>query len=111
MILSGGVGSPLGRRWTNTERDALLAVIDQVKSLLGDTLQLGDKAKRFGPDTALFGSIPEFDSMAVVSVITALEERFGIAVEDDEITAEVFQTVGSLTQFVEGKLAPDGHRG
>ena len=60
--------------------------------------------------THLIGAIPEFDSMAVVSVITALEERFGIAVEDDEITAEVFQTVGSLTQFVEGKLGPDGPR-
>jgi len=79
-------------------------VIEDVKTLLGDTLGLGDKVKSFGPSTALFGSITEFDSMAVVTVITALEERFGLTVEDDEITAEVFQTVGSLARFVESKL-------
>jgi acyl carrier protein len=52
----------------------------------------------------LFGSLPELDSMAVVAVITALEERFGFEVDDDEITAETFETVGSLSAFVAGKL-------
>jgi acyl carrier protein len=79
-------------------------VIDDVKMVLGQTLNLGDKAKQFDANTALFGSIPEFDSMAVVTVITALEERFGMAVEDDEITADIFETVGSLSRFVEAKL-------
>ena len=79
-------------------------VIDDVKTVLGRSLQLGDKAKQFDASTGLFGSIPEFDSMAVVTVVTALEERFGIVIEDDEITAEVFDTVGSLSRFVEAKL-------
>ena len=79
-------------------------VIDDVKTVLGRSLQLGDKAKQFDASTGLFGSIPEFDSMAVVAVVTALEERFGIVIEDDEITAEVFDTVGSLSRFVEAKL-------
>lgn len=82
-----------------------MAVIDDVKRVLGDTLQLGNKINQFDAATGLFGSIPEFDSMAVVSVVTALEEQFGITVEDDEISAEMFETVGSLTRFVEQKLA------
>ncbi len=56
-------------------------------------------------DTGLLGAIPEFDSMAVVSIITALEDSFGFAVDDDEIDASVFETVGTLVAFVEGKLA------
>jgi len=80
-------------------------VIDEVKAVIGQTLQLGDKAKRFDAATGLFGSIAEFDSMAVVTVVTALEERFGITIGDEEISADIFQTIGSLTQFVEQKLA------
>ncbi|MCB1728823.1 MAG: acyl carrier protein, partial [Gammaproteobacteria bacterium] len=49
-------------------------------------------------------SIPEFDSMAVVSVITALEDQLGIIVEDDDISGETFETLGNLTQFVQSKL-------
>ena len=80
-------------------------VIDEVKSVLSQTLRLGDRIDQIDAKTALFGGIPEFDSMAVVTVLTALEERFGIAIEDDEITAEIFDTVGSLAKFIEGKLA------
>jgi acyl carrier protein len=81
-----------------------VTTIEDVKTVLGRTLQLGDRAKKFDATTGLFGNIPEFDSMAVVTVVTALEERFGIVVEDDEITADIFETVGSLSRFVEGKL-------
>jgi acyl carrier protein len=83
-----------------------VTVMDQVKAVLGQTLQLGSRIERFDESSGLFGSIAEFDSMAVVTVVTALEERFGIVVEDDEITAEVFETVGSLTRYVEGKMTP-----
>lgn len=79
--------------------------LEEVKTVLGRTLQLGDKASKLEATTGLFGNIPEFDSMAVVTVVAALEERFGIAIDDDDITADVFETVGSLSRFVEGKLA------
>ena len=82
-----------------------MAVIDDVTEVLGETLQLGARANDFTAETALFGAIPEFDSMAVVTVVTALEERFGIFVEDDEIEVDVFATVGSLADFVTQKLA------
>jgi acyl carrier protein len=54
--------------------------------------------------TPLLGAIPDLDSMAVVSIITALEEQFGFSVHDDEISAENFETFGSLVAFVEQKL-------
>jgi acyl carrier protein len=76
-----------------------------LKRLLRDTLLLGDRAERFNGDTALLGGLPEFDSMAVVSLITALEDEFGIVVSDDEISADVFATLGSLEAFVSAKLA------
>jgi acyl carrier protein len=78
---------------------------DQVKAVLRDVLQLGPRADRLTRATQLLGSLPELDSMAVVTVITALEERFGITVEDDEISAETFATVGALADFVESKLS------
>jgi acyl carrier protein len=77
---------------------------EDVKALLGDVLQLGPRAARFAPSTPLLGSVPEFDSMAVVSVLTAAEERFGIQVEDDEVTAQTFETVGNLYDFICSKV-------
>ena len=80
-------------------------VTEEVKLVLGQILRLGDRTQHMDKQTPLFGSIPEFDSMAVVTVLTAIEDRFGIAIEDDEIKAEIFETVGSLAAFVEVKLA------
>jgi acyl carrier protein len=77
---------------------------DDVRSVLADTLQLGARAQALTADSALLGSLPELDSMAVVAVITALEERFGIVVDDDEITADTFATLGTLTAFVTDKV-------
>ncbi|WP_058554514.1 acyl carrier protein [Thiohalocapsa sp. ML1] len=75
-----------------------------VRLIVGDVLQLGTRTAALTADSALLGNIPEFDSMAVVSVITALEDNFGIIVEDDEIDAATFETLGSLAAFVDGKL-------
>lgn len=79
-------------------------ILQQVKSVVCSVLQLDGTGHGLGYETALIGAIPEFDSMAVVSIITALEDRFGFAIDDDEIDASVFETVGSLVAFVEGKL-------
>jgi acyl carrier protein len=61
--------------------------------------------KQFDHDTPLLGAIAEFDSMAVISVITELEQQLGIQIDDDEISAEVFATFGQLSQFVAEKQA------
>lgn len=77
----------------------------EVLSILDEVLSLKGRADAFGVDTPLLGALPELDSMAVVAVITTLEERFGVIVEDDEIDGAVFATVGALVDFVQGKLA------
>lgn len=77
----------------------------EVLAILDEVLSLGGRANSFNRDTPLLGVLPELDSMAVVGVINMLEERFGFTVEDDEIDGSSFATVGSLTAFVEGKLA------
>jgi acyl carrier protein len=76
-------------------------VIKTVRSVLG----LDSAKVPLDGDSALLGSVAELDSMAVVSILTALEERFGITVDDDEVDGRTFASVGSLTRFVEGKLA------
>lgn len=82
-----------------------MTVIDGVKRVLQEALQLGERVEAFDQSTPLFGSIPEFDSMAVVTVVTGLEEQFDIVIDDDDISAEIFETFGSLTRFIECKLA------
>ena len=79
-------------------KDEVLALIDEVLSLKG-------RARSFGRETPLLGALPELDSMAVVALITSLEDRFGFVVDDDEIDGAVFATLGTLVDFVEGKLA------
>ena len=79
-------------------------VLGDVLRLLDDVLGLNGRAKAFTPDTALLGALPELDSMAVVGLLAALEERFGITIADDEIDASVFASVGSFSRFVQGKL-------
>ncbi len=81
-----------------------MAVMEGIKRVLRETLQLGDRVDGFDDTTALFGSIPEFDSMAVVTVVTGIEEEFDIEIDDDDISAEIFETVGSLARFVREKL-------
>ena len=76
----------------------------EVLRTLDDVLSLGGRALSFDAQTPLLGAIPELDSMAVVSLITSLEDRFGIMVDDDEIDGDTFASVGSLVNFVAGKL-------
>jgi acyl carrier protein len=77
---------------------------DEIVKVLTQVLSLGQRAQKFGRETPLIGAIPELDSMAVVGVITALEERLGIVVDDD-IDGSTFATVGSLEDYVAERLA------
>ena len=77
----------------------------QVLGMLDEVLSLDGRTANFTAATHLLGAIPELDSMAVVSLITGIEERFGVVVEDDEIDGATFATVGSLVAFVNAKLA------
>ena len=79
---------------------------DTLRMILRDTLQIGERAKAMQPGSPLLGRVPELDSLAVASVVTAIEERFHIVVDDDEISAELFETFVTLTDFVHSKLRP-----
>ncbi|MBL8436482.1 acyl carrier protein [Zoogloea sp.] len=76
----------------------------EVLSILDEVLNLGGASAQFDLDTQLLGALPDLDSMAVVGLINLLEERFGFAVEDDEIDGSTFASVGSLVDFVNAKL-------
>jgi acyl carrier protein len=80
-------------------------VTGEVKAVLVETLGVEDRAATIDASTPLLGSLPELDSMAVLELVAALEQRFGITVDDDDVTAEVFESLGSLTAFVQEKLA------
>jgi acyl carrier protein len=77
--------------------------LDDVKSLLVETLGIEDRANTITTSTALFGSLPELDSLAVVELVTAIEDHFDIVVDDSEFTGDTFETLNSLAAFVDGK--------
>lgn len=77
----------------------------EVLLTLDEVLSLGGRALAFTPQTPLLGAVPELDSMAVVTLITTIEERFGVVVNDDAVDGSTFATVGSLTEFVSSLLA------
>jgi acyl carrier protein len=79
--------------------------LDDVKDVLVTTLGVQDRADGLDAATPLMRSLPELDSMSALELIGALEERFGITVEHEDLTGGVFETLTSLTELVESKLA------
>jgi acyl carrier protein len=80
------------------------AIFEDVKAVVVVTLDIEDMADDLGPETGLYGNLPELDSLTVVKLIVALQERFGIEIEIDEIVGDVFATLGRLAAFVESKV-------
>ena len=80
-------------------------VTQELTRILDEVLSLNGRASSFTRDTPLLGAIPELDSMAVVSLITSMEDQFGLVVDDDDIDGSTFATVGSLSDFVSSKIA------
>ncbi len=77
----------------------------QLRALLRDVLALSqDRVDAFDADTPLFGALPELDSMAVASLLTEMEDRFGFLVEDEDFDGETFESFGALRAFVASKL-------
>jgi acyl carrier protein len=74
--------------------------IAEVKAAVIETLGIEDRAETIDATTPLLGALPELDSLAVLELIVELERRFGIRVEGDELTADAFATLETLTEFV-----------
>lgn len=77
----------------------------ELKSILTEVLGKSRAEFVIADDTAIMGAIPEFDSMAVVAVLTAIEDRFGLTIDDDDIDASVFETFATLAAFVARKIS------
>jgi acyl carrier protein len=80
--------------------------LDEIRSVLIETLGVGEHVTRMSEQAPLLGGLAELDSLAVVELVYALESRFEIVVSDDEVTGDVFETLGTLAAFVESKRAP-----
>lgn len=76
-----------------------------VVSVLNEVLGLDGRAEEFDSNTPLLGAVPELDSMAVVAIVTTLEEHFGFFVEDDELEGDDFATIGTLVAFVDRNVS------
>lgn len=81
----------------NVSQDTL----DRVKAVLVKTLAIQDRQDSLGASTELFGSMPELDSMAVVALSVNLEKEFDFEIDDEDFSGEVFETIGTLAEFVE----------
>lgn len=82
----------------------MLEVENTVRAVLRDVLGLSDdRVAAFDADTPLFGALPELDSLAVAGVLTEIEDRLGILIEDDEVDGEMLESFGALTRFASEK--------
>lgn len=82
-----------------------MSELPTVIRILREALHLGPEAAPLEDSTPLLGHLPELDSMAVVELLGAVEAHYGIVIEDSDVSAEVFATVGSLTRFVERQIS------
>ena len=80
------------------------STLDRVKAVLVRILGIQDRAAEIDASTPLFGSMPELDSLAVVELAASLEDEFGFEIDDEDFTGDVFETVGTLAEFVDQQL-------
>ena len=83
------------------------STLDDVRAVLVTTLGIENRADTLNASTPLLGSLPELDSLGVVQLVVALEEHFGLNIDEAEISADVFDTIGSLSTFIESKRAKE----
>ncbi len=77
----------------------------QLKAIIADVLGIdSEQADALEPDSGLFGHMPELDSMAVAGLLTEMEDRLDIVIEDDDVDGEMLETYGGLLAFSEAKL-------
>ena len=84
-----------------------MSLVETVIEVLGHSMELGERTADLSTNTLLFGEMPEFDSLALVVVLTSLEERFKVQLDVDGLDEADFETIGSLTAFVERQIHAD----
>ena len=85
-----------------------IAIDRELKAIIADVLGIEpEQAKALTPDSGLFGHLPELDSMAVAGLLTEMEDRLDIFIEDDDVDGEMLETYGGLLAFAEAKIIED----
>ncbi|MEO1921682.1 acyl carrier protein [Blastomonas marina] len=78
----------------------------KLRQVLADILALdAERVAAFDAETGLFGHLPELDSQAVATLLTEIEDRFGIVIDDEDVDGEMLETFGGLRDFVRAKCA------
>ena len=92
--------SPLGMSRASIDRE--------LKAIIADVLGIApEQAAALVSNSGLFGHLPELDSMAVAGLLTEMEDRLGIVIEDDDVDGEMLETYGGLLAFAEAKIITD----
>jgi acyl carrier protein len=81
--------------------ESTISTVDEVRMLVAETLGIEDRLDSMNAATGLLGSLPELDSMAVVLLITTIEEKFGFEIDQADFTADAFDSIGSLATFID----------
>ncbi len=79
--------------------------LEMTKNIVRSCLQLGPRSDAFDRNTRLLGELPEFNSLTITAIVASVEDQLDCEIDDAEITAEIFETVGSLADFLDRKLA------
>lgn len=80
-------------------------VEEAIRSILSDLLGISkSQVAEMDEDTELFGAVPELDSMAVAGLLTEMEDRLDIMIDDDDVDGELFATFGNLVSFAKAKV-------
>jgi len=87
-------------------QDTMSDTDSTLRAILSDVLGLSpDRVAAFDASTGLFGDLPELDSMAVAGLLTEIEDRLDVVIEDDEVDGELLESYGNLLAFLESKVA------
>jgi acyl carrier protein len=76
----------------------------RIKRLIVESLNLeGMRPEMIEDEAPLFGEGLGLDSVDALELVVALEKEFGIRIKSQEIGREVFSSVSTLSQFIEGR--------
>lgn len=82
------------------EMDALKT---ELKRLIVERLFLRIAPEDIADDAPLMGTYG-IDSVALFEIIIGLEEVYGVTMEDEEFSLDLFENVNAIAQFVRRKL-------
>lgn len=108
IVQDAASSQPQGAEASPAAADTLVDTSNaaQLKRILADVLGLDpEAAEAMTPESGLFGHLPELDSMAVAGLLTEIEDRLDIVIEDDDVDGEMLETFGGLLAFLDAKTA------